>query len=113
MMLTPSPSKGGADASSLIRNTPTRSMSALSLGSRAARCATAASASNRTLVPLIREERPGMGALLYASRPFPHTPSVDLAQKLRLKPGGKVDLADVPTDATPGYKEKPDMDEIL
>src|SRR5436853_3457009 len=113
MMLSHSASNGVAAASSLIRNTPTRSMSAFSLGSRAPRCRTAASASNRTLVPWIREERPGMGALLYPSGSFPHTPGVDLAQKLRIKPGRKVDLGDFPTDATPGYKQKPDMDEIL
>ena len=50
---------------------------------------------------------------MYPSGSFPHTPGVDLAQKLRIKPGRKVDLADFPTDATPGYKQKPDMDEIL
>src|SRR3954467_4307904 len=113
MMLSQSASKGVAAASSLMRNRPTRSMSVLSLGSRSPRCATAAWASNRTLVPWIREERPGMGALLYPSGSFPHTPSVDLAQKLRVKPGRKVDLENLPTDITPGYKQKPDIDEVL
>src|SRR5438067_13535876 len=113
MMLSQSASNGVAAASSLIRNAPTRSTRALSLGSRAARCATAASASNRTLVPLTREDRPGMGALLYPSGSIPHTPCVTLADKLRAKPGRAVALEDLATGVTPGYRQKPDVDTIL
>lgn len=54
-----------------------------------------------------------MGALLYRSGSFPHTPGVTLAEKLRVPPGRKIALEDFPTDVTPGYKQKPDMDEIL
>ena len=51
-----------------------------------------------------------MGALLYRSGSFPHTPGVTLAEKLRVPPGRKIALEDFPTDFTPGYKQKPDMD---
>ncbi|HZI89588.1 MAG TPA: polyphosphate kinase 2 family protein [Candidatus Polarisedimenticolia bacterium] len=36
-----------------------------------------------------------------------------LSEKLRVKPGKKIRLADLPTDITPGYKEKPDVGAIL
>jgi PPK2 family polyphosphate:nucleotide phosphotransferase len=36
-----------------------------------------------------------------------------LAEKLRVSPGRKVALEDFPTDATPGYKQKPDMEAVL
>src|SRR5882762_5749878 len=113
MMLSQSASKGEAATSSLIRKGPTRSISALSLGSLARRWATAASASNRTLVPLTLEDRPAMARLLYPSRGLPHSPWVGLAEKLRVTPGRKVKLEDYATDVTPGFKQKPDVDEIL
>ncbi|HXF58926.1 MAG TPA: PPK2 family polyphosphate kinase, partial [Candidatus Saccharimonadales bacterium] len=36
-----------------------------------------------------------------------------LAEKLLVKPGRKVDLADFGTDVTPGFKQKPDVETIL
>jgi len=36
-----------------------------------------------------------------------------LAEKLLVKPGSKVLLEDIKTDATPGFKEKPDVETIL
>ncbi len=36
--------------------------------------------------------------------------AMELAEKLRVKPGRKVALSDYDTDATPGYKQKPDTD---
>jgi PPK2 family polyphosphate:nucleotide phosphotransferase len=38
---------------------------------------------------------------------------VDLIEKLRVRPGTKVDLEKLRTDVTPGYKQKPDVDAIL
>ncbi len=54
-----------------------------------------------------------MARLLYPSRGLPHTPWVGLAEKLRVTPGRKVKLEDYATDVTPGFKQKPDVDEIL
>src|SRR6266850_7762692 len=73
MMLSPRAAKGVALASSFSRNAPTRSMSSPSLGSCSRRCERASSASKRTWDPLVLEERPAMGAPLYASPCFPHT----------------------------------------
>jgi PPK2 family polyphosphate:nucleotide phosphotransferase len=36
-----------------------------------------------------------------------------LAEKLMVKPGSRVRIADLPTDATPGFKGKPDMEAVL
>ena len=36
-----------------------------------------------------------------------------LAEKLMVKPGSRVRIADLPTDATPGFKGKPDVEGIL
>jgi PPK2 family polyphosphate:nucleotide phosphotransferase len=38
---------------------------------------------------------------------------VRLAEELRVRPGRKIDLADYPTDVTPGFRQKPDVDTIL
>lgn len=38
---------------------------------------------------------------------------MSLRDKLLVKPGSKVSLADYPTDATPGFKEKPDVGATL
>src|SRR6267142_6855725 len=73
MMLSLRAAKGVAVPASFSRNAPTRSMSCPSLGSRSRRCETASSASKRTLEPLDLEDRPAMGAPLYASPRFPHT----------------------------------------
>jgi len=54
-----------------------------------------------------------MAPLLYPSRRFPHTAGVRLAEKLRVTPGRKVKLGDLETDATPGFKQKPDVEAIL
>ena len=54
-----------------------------------------------------------MAPLLYPSRGFPHTPRVRLVEKLRVTPGRKVKLENYPTDVTPGFKQKPDVETIL
>ena len=54
-----------------------------------------------------------MGRLLYRSRPLAHTAWVNLPQRLRIEPGRKVDLSRMPTDSSPGYKQKPDVDGLL
>src|SRR5690348_12813043 len=113
MMLSLKAWNGVAARSSFMRKMPTRSIKASSLGSRSHRCAMAPSASNRTLLPWTLEDRPAMGIPLYPYGARAHTVLVRLTEKLIVKPGTKVRIKSLATDATPGLKGKPDVETLL
>src|SRR5882672_1702815 len=104
MMLSVSAAKGVATRCSLIRNTPTRSMSSRILGSRSRRCATAASASKRTFDPLTLEDLPAIGSPLYRSRAYAHTATHETRGKARREAGTRCSATRVRSRLDPRHQ---------